>query len=104
MCFIDRSRGGVRGPDPLPPPGKSQVAIVFLETLVRTPLEKQFEKELDTLGPVASGLQIYGGPGSLSHIFKILPITFQVKGPVDPFFLVVKKFHFNKDIHVTASL
>ena len=25
----------------------------------------------------ATGLQIYGGPGSLSHDFKIWPITFQ---------------------------
>ena len=29
----------------------------------------------------ASGLQIYGGPGSLSHDFKIWPITFQGSGP-----------------------
>ena len=27
------------------------------------------------------GLQIYGGPGSLSHDFKIRPITFQGSGP-----------------------
>ena len=26
------------------------------------------------------GLQIYGGPGSLSHEFKIWPITFQGSG------------------------
>ena len=31
------------------------------------------------MGP--SGLQIYGGPGSLSHDFKIWPITFQGSGP-----------------------
>ena len=29
----------------------------------------------------ASGLQIYGGPRSLSHDFKIWPITFQGSGP-----------------------
>ena len=29
-----------------------------------------------------SGLQIYGGPGSLSHDFKIWPITFQGSGPI----------------------
>ena len=39
------------------------------------------------------GLQIYGGPGSLSHDFKIWP---KAVGPVDPSFLVVKKSHFNK--------
>ena len=30
---------------------------------------------------VTPGLQIYGGPGSLSHDFKIWPITFQGSGP-----------------------
>ena len=29
-------------------------------------------------------LQIYGGPGSLSHDFKIWPITFQGRGPSKP--------------------
>ena len=28
-----------------------------------------------------AGLQIYAGPGSLSHDFKIWPITFQGSGP-----------------------
>ena len=51
-----------------------------------------------------AGLQIYGGPGSLSHDFKIWPVTFRGSGPVDPSFLVVKKSHFNKNIHLTASL
>ena len=44
----------------------------------------------------SAGLQIYGGPGSLSHDFKIWPITFQGSAPVDSSFLVVKKSHFNK--------
>ena len=30
----------------------------------------------------ATGLQIYGGPRSLSHDFKIWPITFQGSGPI----------------------
>ena len=54
-------------------------------------------RELTTL----SGLQIYGGPGLLPHDFKIWPITFQGSGPV---LLAVKKSHFNKNIHLTASL
>ena len=29
-----------------------------------------------------AGLQIYGGPGTLSHDFKIWPITFQGSGPI----------------------
>ena len=51
-----------------------------------------------------TGLQIYGGPGSLFHDFKIWPITFQGRGLVDPSFLVVKISHFNKNIHLTVSL
>ena len=43
----------------------------------------------DESGTILTGLQIYGGPGSLSHDFKIWPITKAV-GPVDPSFLVVK--------------
>ena len=43
----------------------------------------------------APGLQIYGGPGSLSHEYKIWRISKAV-GQVDPSFLVVKKSHFNK--------
>ena len=31
-----------------------------------------------------TGLQIYGGPGSLSRDFKIWPITFQGSGPSEP--------------------
>ena len=31
---------------------------------------------------ILSGLQIYGGPGSLSHDFKIWPITLQGSGPI----------------------
>ena len=47
------------------------------------------------------------GPESLSHDFKIWPITFQVSkavGPEDPSVFVVKISHFNKHIHLTASL
>ena len=33
------------------------------------------------------GLQIYGGHGSLSHDFKIWPITFQGSGPSGPILL-----------------
>ena len=51
-----------------------------------------------------TGLQIYGGPGSLSHDFKIWPITFQGSGPSGPILLVVKISHFDKNIHLTASL
>ena len=52
-----------------------------------------------------SGLQIYGGPGSLSHDFKIWPITSKAVGPVDPSFLVCEKnLTLIKNIHRTASL
>ena len=38
-----------------------------------------------------TGLQIYGGPGSLSHDFKIWPITFQGSGPSGPFLFSCEK-------------
>ena len=54
---------------------------------------------------INAGLQIYGGPGTLPHDFKIWPITFQGSEPSGPILLVVKKSHFNKKkIHPTASL
>ena len=37
------------------------------------------------------GLQIYGGPGSLSHDFKIWPITFQGSGPSGPILFSCEK-------------
>ena len=37
-------------------------------------------------------------------ISKYDPTLFKAVGPVDPSFLVVKKYHFNKDIPLTASL
>ena len=49
------------------------------------------------------GLQIYGGPGSLSHDFKIWPITFQGSGPI--LFSCEKKLTLiKKNIRLTASL
>ena len=37
------------------------------------------------------GLQIYGGPRSLSHGFKIWPITFQGSGPSRPILFSCEK-------------
>ena len=42
-------------------------------------------------GSPDTGLQIYGGPGSLSHDFKIWPITFQGSGPCGPILLSCEK-------------
>ena len=54
---------------------------------------------------VFSGLQIYGGPGSLSLDFKIWPITFQGNGPSGPIlFSCEKNLVLIKNIHLTASL
>ena len=50
---------------------------------------------------IVPDLQIYGGPGSLSHDFKIWPITSKAVGPVDPSILVVKKSHLYKTFHCT---
>ena len=41
-----------------------------------------------------TGLQIYGGPGSLSHDFKIWPITFQGSGPSGPILFSCEKIYF----------
>ena len=51
-----------------------------------------------------AGLQIYGGPGSLSHNFKIWPITFQGSGPSGPILFMCEKTQFNKNILLKASL
>ena len=44
------------------------------------------------------------GPGHCPMISKYGPSLSKAVGPVDPSFLVVKKSHFNKNIHLTASL
>ena len=62
-----------------------------------------FGAEDTTVGNVPS-LQIYGGPGSLSHDFKIWPITFKGSGSSGPILFSCKKSHFNKNIYHTASL
>ena len=51
-----------------------------------------------------TGLKIYGGSGSLSHDFKIWPIIFQGRGSSGPILFSCEKSHFNKNIHLTASL
>ena len=52
----------------------------------------------------STGLQIYGGPGSLSHDFKIWLITFQGSGSSGPILFSCEKSHYKKNIHLTASL
>ena len=44
------------------------------------------------------------GPGHCPIISKYGTSLSKAVGPVDPSFLVVKKSHFNKNIHLTASL
>ena len=53
---------------------------------------------------IYTGLQIMVGPGHCPMISKYGPSLSKAVGPVDPSFLVVKKSHFNKNIHLTASL
>ena len=43
------------------------------------------------------------GPGHCLMISKYGPSLSNAVGLVDPSFLVVKKFHFNKNIHLTTS-
>ena len=44
----------------------------------------QKKKTINVSKDIHVGLQIYGGPGSLSHDLKIWPITFQGNGPSGP--------------------
>ena len=54
---------------------------------------------------MVTDLQIYGGPGSSPRISTYGPSLSKAVGPVDSSFLVVKKSHFNKNIHpITARL
>ena len=50
----------------------------------------------------AFGLMV--GPGHCPMISKYDPSLSKAVGPVNPSFLVVKKFHFNKNIYFTGSL
>ena len=53
----------------------------------------------------STGLQIYGvGLGHCPMISKYGQSLSKAMGPLDPFFLVVNKSHFDKNIHRTASL
>ena len=55
-----------------------------------------FSGQIETFGDNFAGLQIYGWPGSLSHNFKIRPITFQGSGPSGPILFSCEKSHFIK--------
>ena len=44
------------------------------------------------------------GPSHCPMISKYGPSVSKAVGPVDPSFLVMKKSHFNKNIHLIASL
>ena len=61
-------------------------------------------RDSETFSVLSSGLQIYGGPRSLSNDFKIWPITFQGSGPSGSILFSCEKIYFNKNIHLTASL
>ena len=77
------------------------VANILLQTILYylTTILKVVGWLLHVTGP-----QIYGGPGSLSHDFKIWPITFHGSGPSGPILFSCEKSHFNKNIYLTASL
>ena len=69
-------------------------------TTARYPLPHAGRCLLPQPNSPTTGLQIYGGPGSLSHNFKIWPITFQGSGPSGPILFSCEKSHFNKNIHL----
>ena len=62
----------------------------------RLKMEREEKKLVSKQGHMNVGLQIYGGPRSLSHDFKIWPITFLGSGPIGPILFSCEKSHFNK--------
>ena len=55
-----------------------------------SPVDRTFDP-LSKVTATSSGLQIYGGPGSLSHDFKIWPTTFQGSRPSGPILFSCEK-------------
>ena len=75
-------------------PYLSSMRISQIDYLVRCLLDKGItdtETCIDLSIKVNSGLQIYGGPGSLSYDLKIWPITFQGSGPSGPILFSCEK-------------
>ena len=64
--------------------------------------ERGVEVEIDRCQ--VQGFRFMVGPGHCPIISKYGPSHSKAVGPVDLSFFVVKKFHFNKNIHLTASL
>ena len=57
---------------------------------------KLSEYELLSFYSIIQAFRFMGWPGSLSHDFKIWPITFQGSGPSGPILFICEKSHFNK--------
>ena len=86
MCsgsFDEKASGASSLESPLSPTPVVRLLNIHKLGLTQESLSSNF-------GNNKAGLQIYGGPGSLSNDFKIWPITFQGSGPI-----LVKKSHFN---------
>ena len=62
------------------------------------------EVQFNNIYLYCTGLQIYGGLGSLSHDFKIWPVAFQGSGHRGPILFSCEKNLTLKKIHLTASL
>ena len=57
----------------------------------QTVKKQPYEGIVNVFLHTVTGLQIYGGPGSLSHDLKIRPITFQGSGPSGPILFSCEK-------------
>ena len=57
-----------------------------------------------TVSVLTQAFRFMVGPGHCPMFSKYGPLLFKAVGPVDPSFLVVKKSHFNENIHLIASL
>ena len=71
---------------------KDLVKLQVCNTLILFPTIHSKYQEVQTQNKVKySCLKIYGGPRSLSHDFKIWPVTFKGSGPSEPILFTCEK-------------
>ena len=71
---------------------KDLVKLQVCNTFILFPITHNNYREVQTQNKVKySCLQIYGGPRSLSHDFKIWPVIFKGSGPSEPILFTCEK-------------
>ena len=72
----------------IPPPSQNLPQVKQIQFCHQAKYDRFISQSCSNTTP---GLQIYGGPGSLSHDFKIWPIAFQGSGPSGPILFSCEK-------------